>query len=499
MTKRTLLLFILILCACDSRSPKKSGNLFFDSRLFFDLESEVARSPCSVQGEIPSWISGVLLRNGPAKFHVGDRQVSYFDGLAMLHAFEFSPDQVLYSNRFIRSEQYYIMMDEKSVNFSGFAQDPCPKVFKNQTSRFIPKDMRNIPNADVSIQEYADQMVALTEIPIPVHFDPQTLNTLGAFHYGDDLPASHWESAHPQHDLFAKESINYFVNFGEKSSYVIWKMADRQATREVIAEIPVQFPAYMHSFAMTEHYIVLAEFPFVVNPIDLTSGKKPFIFNYKWKPEQGTNFHVVDRSTGELLTTLKGDPFFAFHHANAFDDEGKIFMDIVTYENPDIIAAIANPKTKQSEGDKFQTTKLERFTIDMDEQSLSREIIFPKMVELPRLSDRHVGRKYRYCYAHHPISLSEQAGLYKIDVAAKTGKSWVENGCVPGEPIFAPRPGGEGEDDGIVLSLVLDYLNHRSFLLILDAADFTEIARAETPHAIPIGIHGAWKIDKIKK
>ncbi len=33
--------------------------------------------------------------------------------------------------------------------------------------------------------------------------------------------------------------------------------------------------------------------------------------------------------------------------------------------------------------------------------------------------------------------------------------------------------------------------------MILDAKDLSELARAETPHAIPVGLHGLWntKID----
>jgi len=491
--RKSLLFLFVLLASCDSSSSKKQiKNLYYDPRLFFDLDSEVNRVPCAIQGKIPSWLSGTLLRNGPAKFHVGDQQVSYFDGLAMLHAFDFSSDQVLYTNRFIRSEQYYIMMDKKSVNFSGFSQDPCPKLFKEQT-RFIPQDMKGIENADVSIQEYADQMVALTEVPLPVLFDTGTLDTLGALHYNDTIPQGQWESAHPLHDPAAGESVNYFVRFSEKCSYVIWRMADHQSARQVIAEIPVQLPAYMHSFALTERYVVLVEFPFVVNPLDLMLNKKAFILNYKWIPDRGTHFYVVERSTGKVAATIKGDPFFAFHHVNAFDQGDKIFIDVVTYLNPDLIESIAVRSTPPMKVEKSQITKMERFTIDISAQKLSRETIFPQILEMPRVAANRTASEYRYCYAHKPLTLQEQAGLHKIDVATKTSLSWAEDGCVPGEPIFVPRPRAEDEDDGAVLSLVLDYTNKRSFLLILDAKKFTEIARAEAPHAIPIGIHGYWK------
>jgi beta,beta-carotene 9',10'-dioxygenase len=497
MKKAIVLLAALVLYGCQS-SSSKSSQQFYNQHLLFDLDQEITRHPCKVKGTIPVWLSGTLLRNGPAKFQVGNQRVSWFDGLAMLHAFEFNSEQVLYSNRFLRSEQYYIMTVEKSLNFSGFAEDPCPKVFKNQTSRFIPQDMKDVQNADVSIQEYADKMVALTEVPLPVIFDPETVATLGNFEYADQLPKSKiWESAHPQHDLPSKETINYLVNFGRVSSYEIWKMADHQSNREIVAEIPVERPAYMHSFALTEHYVVLVEFPFVVNPLDLMLRKKPFIFNYHWKPELGTQFLVVERSSGKLVAKLKGAPFFAFHHVSAYDKEGSIYLDIVTYPNADVIALVdgtLKKKTKSSE-----QTKLERFTIDVDKQELRQETIFSQKLEMPRVAADRTAHEYRYCYAidaSFPTSVKDTRPLYKIDVANKTSQSWSEVGCLPGEPIFVPNPQGQSEDDGVVLSLVLDFAHHRSFLLMLNARNWTEMARAEAPHAIPVGIHGFWKQKK---
>ncbi len=46
----------------------------------------------------------------------------------------------------------------------------------------------------------------------------------------------------------------------------------------------------MHSFGLTERLIVLAEFPYVVNPLRLAASGRPYIENYRWKPELGTRF-----------------------------------------------------------------------------------------------------------------------------------------------------------------------------------------------------------------
>lgn len=47
-------------------------------------------------------------------------------------------------------------------------------------------------------------------------------------------------------------------------------------------------------------------------------------------------------------------------------------------------------------------------------------------------------------------------------------------------------------NDGVILSVVLDSNKGNSFLLVLDAKSFEEMARAEVPHHIPFGFHGQY-------
>ncbi len=56
-------------------------------------------------------------------------------------------------------------------------------------------------------------------------------------------------------------------------------------------------------------------------------------------------------------------------------------------------------------------------------------------------------------------------------------------------------PGSEDEDDGVLLSVVLDGRRGNSFLLVLDARSLGELARAEVPHHIPYGFHGQFARD----
>ena len=63
-------------------------------------------------------------------------------------------------------------------------------------------------------------------------------------------------------------------------------------------------------------------------------------------------------------------------------------------------------------------------------------------------------------------------------------------GTYPGEPVYVPRPGADSEDDGVLLSVLLEPERGASSLLVLDAADLGELARARVPHHVPFGFHG---------
>ena len=184
--------------------------------------------------------------------------------------------------------------------------------------------------------------MALTETPLPVRFDIKTMDTLGVLDYPDHLPKKDaFESAHPQIDAKANEKINYLIKYGRETQYVIYRVNPENGAREVISEIPVEEPAYMHSFALTEHNIILVEFPFVVHPLDLMFSSKGYIENFAWQPERGTRFIVIDRRTGKFSIIHYTKSFFAFHHVNAYESQDDIILDMITYPDANVISSVS--------------------------------------------------------------------------------------------------------------------------------------------------------------
>jgi carotenoid cleavage dioxygenase-like enzyme len=466
-----------------------------------ELQNEVVNCSLSVNGHIPTWLSGTLVRNGPIKVTIDEQSnAHWFDGLAMLHAFSFQEGKVNYSNKFLRTDAYHTVFNEGSLDYVGFAVDPCRSLFKHLLTLFLPTSHLALHNANVNVAKMANDYVALTELPLPVKFDIKTLDTLGVFDYEDQLPkGKSWESAHPHHDSKQKETINYLIEFGKASTYTLYRLQDGSAERSIIAQVPVAEPAYMHSFALTKNYVVLTEYPLVVNPWDLITKGQAFIKNFSWKPERGTKFIVIDRHEGNIVGEYITKPFFSFHHVNAFEEGDTLRIDSVTYEDASVITSERLYVDSHAVANNHYPSRLERFSLSLKTAEITSEVLLPPSIEFPRINDVFDGDHYTYVYV---VGLSDRArdkeellngkALYKVNTTTKELLTWREEACFPGEPVFIAAPDAKEEDEGVVLSVILDRMHNDSFLLILDGKSFKEIGRARAPHLIPAGFHGQY-------
>ena len=457
-----------------------------DYRLgFTSLEEETSVERLPVTGEVPAWLSGSLVRVTPALLEVGGRRLAHwFDGLAMLNRFGFAGGRVSYKNRFIDSDSYRAAK-EGELKHGGFATDPCRSIFKRVQTVFSP-DFTDNPN--VNLARIGERYIAMTETPLPIEFDLDTLDTVGPLPYTDSLKA-HVTTAHPHHDAERDELVNYIARFSRESEYVLYGLPARRASRRVIARLPVSEPAYMHTFGMSGRHLLLAEYPLRVNPLKLALSGRPFIENYEWEPAEGTRFQVVDRESGALRGSYETDAFFCFHHVNAFErGASELVVDLVAYDGPGIIDSLYLDETGPR--GEFPRAQLRRYVIDLDGGGVRWEPLAEGSVELPRIDYGRVNtRDYAYAY-FTGVAGDWIDGLVKVDVRDGTRSEWAAPGCYPGEPVFVREPGAEAEDGGVVLSVVLDAAAGHSFLLMLDAASFEELARAEAPHHIPFGFHG---------
>ncbi|NWZ71181.1 BCDO2 oxygenase, partial [Acrocephalus arundinaceus] len=292
------------------------------SPLVQSVEETPEPIPAKIKGQIPKWINGNLLRNGPGKFEFGnDKFNQWFDGMALLHQFQLAHGTVTYRSRFLQSSSYLRNSQHSRIVASEFGTlampDPCKSIFGRFLSRFEP--LRK-----------SSKSSALTENLWHLQVD------------WSKFIAVNGATAHPHYEPDGT-TYNMGNSYGKHgSSYNIIRVPPQEPGQgdllegaKVLCSIPPMDrakPSYYHSFGMTENYIIFIEQPLKLNLLKILSSKlcgKAISDGISWEPQHNTHFHVVNKHTGEVLRgQWCSKPFVTFHQINAFEERGCVVLDL---------------------------------------------------------------------------------------------------------------------------------------------------------------------------
>ncbi|CAN7939085.1 unnamed protein product [Ixodes hexagonus] len=469
-----------------------------------------------VTGSFPSWLQGRLLRNGPGLDAIGpDRYKHAFDGLALLREFTLDGGRVSFRNRFLRSQTYVRNKKANRIMVSEFGtaayRDPCAGVFEKLAAAFTTEFT---DNALVNVMPIGDEFYAITESPFVHRIDPATLETLSRQDLGR-VVAVHTITAHPHVD--PDDGATYLVGsqMGLRPLYVVIRFPpslevppESKSIYEarIVATIPMQsrlYPSYIHSFALTENWLVVVEQSLVISMAKVFLRRalgEDFAGGLHFDAGKKARFHVVDKRTGKTHSGVwEADAFFVFHHMNAYERDGEIVVDMCVYMDASLLASMSLADAN-ADSVGYRSGAALRFVLDLNAehpvfvrpQRLSGDEL---RADMPRINyERFNGKRYRFVYlVGHLDGQPNENFLCKLDVESGRWERWERPGCVPSEPVFVARPGATDEDDGVILTSLLDSVKENKVSLVaLDARSFEEIARAEfeTPSANPGDFHG---------
>jgi len=510
-----------------------------------DME-EKNPTKCHVEGQVPTWLAGDILRNGPGKFSSGkDTYTHWFDGYSCLHKFSIKPDgSIVFQSKFLDTEVLRDNTKHNRIIHGGMGRksviDPCYSVFKKFFSQFYYRPKTD--NTNVNITILGDNAYAITDTAVYHAFDSETLDTEKCTHLQDTQPQIPVTSAHPHYD-FNGDYINIGNSMGKENTYVLMKVPKEKFSlpnpikhQKVMASVPAteyMKPSYHHSFSLTENYLIVHEGSMKMDLIKMLlpfQHKKNFSNMFTVQDDFEMKFHVVNKYTGEVLTTRYcTNPRICFHTINAYEEvhDGKtyIVLDMCTTDNPMAMFDLASFSyfLQDIKTGEDQRTYPQRFILPVDvtgaalgenlvkipfsraqaslrddgfifltPHSLIDDGIWSYMhggLDLPRIHPDLNGKKYKYAYFAGAKYLVASL-LVKTNVETGDFKVWVKEGHYPSEPVFVPNPNGEDEDDGVVLSTVLSSNpDDHPFLLILNAKTFEEIARAEIDAKLCLPLH----------
>ncbi|KAH9298684.1 hypothetical protein KI387_030366 [Taxus chinensis] len=449
-----------------------------------NVKQERWEGELEVDGHIPHWLNGTYLRNGPGMFDIGDyKSKSLFDGYATLVRLHFENGRLTGGHAQLQSDAYKAVKKNNNIYHREFSTLPKPSnIFKaignvvGMLSGALVTD-----NAIISVIRLGDgRVVCLTETKKgSLEIDPKTLETIGTFKYTDNIRGP-TQSGHPM--VFDKELITVLPDFINRGYNVIRMLAGTNE-RTLIGRVNCKSsptPGWVHSFAVTDNYVVVPEMPMKYAPYNMLKGGL-----LKWHPESKAFIHIIRKETGETVASVEVPPFMTFHFINAYEEKGmnSVIVDCCEHNaNPTIFDKLHLHELRSFTGkDVLPHSRIGRFTIPLDGSPRGKlETAMPpeehgRAIDMCTINPIYRGKMYRY-----------------IDLKEKTEKSnWHLGGSIPSEPIFIGRPGAEVEDDGVVISLVSDK-DGNGFALVLDGSTFAEIARAKLPYGLPYGLHGCW-------
>lgn len=429
---------------------------------FGPVSEENTLQTLEVIGQLPKALNGTLLRDGPNPV---DPQPNHhwFVGDGMLHAIKFENGKAVdYRNRWIRTET----IEEK-------------KGLKAAPVSLTPLMVQGSGN--VNVVYHGGKILALSEIGFPYEMD-LNLATKRQFDYDGALLGS--MTAHPKIDgktgemlFFGYELVAPFLRYHATN-------VDGDLTKSIDIALPQG--VMMHDFGATATRVIFMDLPVVGDFQILEDG---FPMPFLWDDNHQARLGVMNRdSTTDTVKWIDIDPCYVFHPLNSYDDGDKIIMDVIRYDK-----VFTSPQdNKYAKG-----AKLVRWTIDVDGESVSSEVLHDKDQEFPRVNPRFDCHPHRFGYTLEVDAIKGFGGLYKHDLLDGTSQYHaVGDDCAGGEPIFVPT--GEEEDEGYILSVVYNQTTHVSEVRVIDAQDFESepVAIVKLNTRVPFGFHGNFVASK---
>ncbi|CAG8635266.1 6434_t:CDS:2 [Ambispora leptoticha] len=511
----------------------------------------------SVSGELPSWLNGELFTVGPGTYDIKYNKMievgngAYESGtvtFTMGHWFDGSRHTSKKYESKIRDRHGIVTTHPFSLFKTHVNQTPLAKlIMKKRTKKPELEPCSAYINANFPLTKAGEKpkLYCQNHASQVVELDAHDLTPTRVYSWDELNPLFKGDHAapHSHYDSTTGELINFNMEYHPLGTkYNFFSLSETHPSGDLITSI-IAKASYVHSFAVTPRFIILAIFPLYGRNAGLNfKWSDNILDSFVFRPEEPTLFYVISRTKKKHVVTYKSDACFAFHHINAFeDDEDNVYMDIACYDNDEICHTLNLNQLREGYIQELPLTEIRRFVLQSIElesvkfeaqpQASQVEILqntvsnlFSKRtpetqssyypypiashvrcsdstLELPSINPHYQRLRYRYVYG---IGLSEKAAgqrgqiwdsLVKCDLDTKEAVGmWTQEDCYPSEAVFVPVPESTEEDEGILLSIVLEGKENKSYLLILDAKTMHEIAKAYLPEVIPLSFgHGAFK------
>jgi len=524
-----------------------NDNVNFDDWIADSPEEVVDWNVLSdVQGTIPDYVQGTLIRTGGGIWSSEVEEYSHiFDGLAKIHAYRIHANFVEHQTRFLQGswwEQYKKngrlpigigtgpLLDKKTQEpITGIAQ--ILKAVWNSVTIF--------DNTPVNIWDYNPQqkgkltVTALTDAPPRTTIDLRTMETsssstmdpLAKESKGYELLST----AHPMYSQLASSSsvagvdtYNVGVEIGVETRVNLVRESSATGERSVVGSFAsYDGIPYFHSFGLSKNYAVI-----VLQPLRLDTNPSKLIelgFLRAMQDVDQTRVVVMDLSTGQVvLDQSLNEKVYFFHSISTVEDNEDgttVSLRLCAYSTPDQLTGDNQfLRLEQARKGKKWRNKIHKggkfcdLVCNLRDQTV--QVQWNEQIEqgfelpITRYSRSYGGvdttqqqnqhPQYVYSFGAYANGSPEYDswGLFKLDLKEnKVAACYQQDSVYLSEPAFCANPKGKHEDDGVLLTQA--YFGHKreTKLLVLDARTMKVLAEVSTGIRAPMDFHGAFVPD----
>ena len=194
----------------------------------------------------------------------------------------------------------------------------------------VPAELANNfkPSPFINVVHHGGRWLALSEVDPPWEIT-EDLGTVGhePFTWDGATPGT---CAHPRIDPATGEMVMFRYDLAEP--FLTWFVIGPDGNIARPPEIvPVDGSYMIHDFVLTPQYVVIfvapAEFDL---PALMTGSGDPLV----WRGDKALRIAVIPCATGVAdMRLIETDPFWVYHFANAFEDDGAIVVDFSKFHH----------------------------------------------------------------------------------------------------------------------------------------------------------------------
>lgn len=472
-----------------------------------ELDLTIAKS--AIQGAVPPELAGsTYLHNGPARVRWGNHTLHPFDGHGYLRAFRFDRGGgVTLRSRYVRTEAFAretaagkpiyrgtgSLVAEPTLRSGGFLRNMLAPASKNV--------------ANTTVYRWGDALLCGWEGGVPHRVDARTLATVGPDEFRGTLQGESF-LAHVRFDRARKRLAGVSQSLGRTTTLVFreYNESGTPVSGKVFTHPGAMF---IHDFAITDRYYVLTGNPLVIDPraylrYKLGLGSLMSLIDAD-RQKEGTII-LVPRGDGPPILANVGEPLFAVHHANAFEDaRGRVVLDTCAftemrfggefgYQSPSL-------PLDPTEDEKGPGQRLKRYFVDPTTGRVEGYTLGDIAIDFPRVHPDRDGKETSVVIGSARADSRRRAPFdtvarFQTTDPQRPAQRWTPGReRLVGEPVPAPRPGSTAEDDGWILVQVYDGARSRTDLAILDARAIHKgpVAVVPIPVLLPYGFHGCFE------